>query len=186
FDTKITHSFTFYAGWKSVSEVEEVEIDDTDTDIINEKIIEETEDSENIIKVVIGSSEVVVQNNEGEFKYTIDAVPYIQTDSNSTLVPLRFVSTAVLRKDMEKADESSIVNWDSENKTVTITADSNVIQFTSGSSYMTVNGRQTLMANGVKAEITDGRMYVPFRALGEVLGAEVLWDEESKTALFKK
>ena len=49
---------------------------------------------------------------------------------------------------------------------------------------MIVNGTAQLMDNGVKAEITDARMYVPFRALGKALGVQVDWDSTSKTATY--
>ena len=40
------------------------------------------------------------------------------------------------------------------------------------------------MAYGVYAEIKDSRMFVPFRNLGEAVGAKVDWDAETKTAIF--
>ncbi len=40
------------------------------------------------------------------------------------------------------------------------------------------------MAYGVYAEIKDSRMFVPFRTLGEAVGAKVDWDAETKTAIF--
>ncbi len=50
---------------------------------------------------------------------------------------------------------------------------------------MIVNGKSIVMENGVKAEITDGRMFVPFRALGNALGVNVDWDADTKTAIYK-
>lgn len=50
---------------------------------------------------------------------------------------------------------------------------------------MIVDGTPVTMDNGVKAEITDGRMYIPFRALGEALGVEVDWDANTKTAIYE-
>ena len=49
---------------------------------------------------------------------------------------------------------------------------------------MNINGEDTYMENGVTAEIKDGRMFVPFRVLGEALGAEVNWDSNTKTAIY--
>ena len=40
------------------------------------------------------------------------------------------------------------------------------------------------MDNGVYPEIKDGRMFVPFRALGEAFGIEVNWDSNTWTASF--
>ena len=38
---------------------------------------------------------------------------------------------------------------------------------------MIVNGTEITMDNGVKAEITDSRKFIPFRALGQALGVAV-------------
>ncbi len=132
------------------------------------------------IKVTIGSNVVYVNENA----YNMEAVPYIQSESNSTLVPLRFVAVAIIGGNVDDADLSSIVTWYADTKTASITSGDNIISFTAGSSYMTVNGEQILMNNGVSAEITDGRMFIPFRALGEALGVSVDWDAESKTAIY--
>ena len=48
----------------------------------------------------------------------------------------------------------------------------NKIQFTAGSEYVTINGKSQKMAYGVYAEIKDSRMFVPFRTLGEAVGAK--------------
>ena len=40
------------------------------------------------------------------------------------------------------------------------------------------------MENNVKAEIKDGRMYIPFRALGKALDVNVTWEAETKTAIY--
>ena len=52
------------------------------------------------------------------------------------------------------------------------------------SNNMNVNGSTIAMANGVTAEITDGRMFVPFRALGQAFGVSVSWDADTKTAIY--
>lgn len=135
----------------------------------------------NDVKVSIGKNTVVI----GEDEYTMDAVPYIQASSNSTMVPLRFVAIAIGGGNVENADNSGIVKWDAVTKTATINADGNVIKFKDGSEIMTVNGRSVTMDNGVKAEIKDGRMYIPFRALGNALGVDVDWDAGTRTAIYK-
>ena len=50
---------------------------------------------------------------------------------------------------------------------------------------MVVNGVKSTMSNGTSAEICNGRMYIPFRVLGEVLGVDVEWDSNTKTAIYK-
>ncbi len=155
---------------------------ETTTDVI-ETTTEATTASviSNDVKVSIGSNTVVVGDNS----YTMDAASYIQASSNSTLVPLRFVAIAILGDDIENADNSSIIGWNAATKTASITANGNVIQFTANSNIMNINGNSVSMDNGVIAEITDGRMYIPFRALGNALGVDVDWDSDTKTAIYK-
>ena len=50
---------------------------------------------------------------------------------------------------------------------------------------MTINNNPQIMENGVKAEIKDSRMFIPFRALGRALGVQVDWNAETKTAIYK-
>ena len=49
---------------------------------------------------------------------------------------------------------------------------------------MTVDGVAITMDNGVLAEIVDGRMFVPFRALGQALGVPVSWNADTRTAIY--
>ncbi|MCD7854623.1 MAG: hypothetical protein LUG66_03295 [Clostridiales bacterium] len=140
-----------------------------------------TETSKNDIKISIGSNEIVIGDNSFE----IDAAPYIQAESSSTLVPLRFAAIAILGGNIEDSDTSDIISWDAVTKTAFISIGDNTIAFTAGSEYMTVNGTERVMSNGVKAEITDGRMFIPFRALGEALGVKVDWDANTKTAIYE-
>lgn len=42
---------------------------------------------------------------------------------------------------------------------------------------MLKNDKPTAIKNSVKAEITNSRMYRPFRALGKVISIEVNWDD---------
>ncbi|MCD8158499.1 MAG: InlB B-repeat-containing protein [Clostridiales bacterium] len=187
FSTKVTSSFTLYGGWKVSGEDES---EDTETEAKEETKEEESQTEtkesviEKIVKVVIGSTVVAVETDGKESKYTMDTAPYIQSESSSTLVPLRFVAVAVYGDEVDDADSSDIVAWDSATKTVSITVGNDLISFTAGSEYMSVNGKDVLMSNGVKAEITDGRMFIPFRALGEALGVEVDWDSTAKTAIY--
>ncbi len=120
----------------------------------------------------------------GDKTYTIDAAPYIQTASSSVMVPLRFAAVALMGDDPEAADASSLIGWDPETKTAFIYVGNKTISFTSESYEMTVDGRTSVMENGVKAEIKDGRIYIPFRALGSALGVKTDWDGETKTASY--
>ena len=133
------------------------------------------------VKVTIGKNIVEVGNKT----YSMDVAPYIQTSSNSTMVPLRFVALAIIGDDVEKADTSKLISWDATTKTATITVNNKSIEITAGSDKMIVDGISTTMEYGVKAEIKDSRMFIPFRALGKALGVNVDWDADTKTAIYK-
>lgn len=133
------------------------------------------------VKVTIGNKTVLI----GDESYEVDAAPYIQSVSNSTLVPLRFVALAIADGDIDDADNNESIIWDSVTKTATIIFDGKTIEFTAESDTMVIDGKLQTMENGVKAEITDGRMFVPFRALGNALDVNVEWEPNTKTAVYK-
>jgi hypothetical protein len=152
-----------------------------DGTVISENGTTTSTDNSNSVKVTIGSNKVSINGASCE----MDATPYIQSESSSTLVPLRFVALAISGDGVENADTSEIIAWDNDTKTATVTAGDRVVSFQAGSNNVSINGKATAMANGVKAEIKDGRMYIPFRALGEALGVDVAWDSNTKTASYK-
>lgn len=132
------------------------------------------------VKVTIGSKQVII----GTKAYDMDVAPYIQSSSNSTLVPLRFVALAIADGNIDDADNSENILWDNVSKTATIIFGNKTIKFTAGSNTMVIDGKSQIMDNGVKAEIKEGRMFVPFRALGNALGVDVEWDADTKTATY--
>jgi len=139
-----------------------------------------------VVKVTIGEKTIVV----GDENFEMDVAPYIQTSSDSTMVPLRFVMIAlgVDSDSVGSFDDSNKVSFDANTKTATIfyAAGTNMttIQFTAGSNTMLVNGAPIPMDNGVKAEIVDGRMFVPFRAIGKAINVTVDWDADTRTAIY--
>ncbi len=150
---------------------------------LSEKTTEATKEDNAIakeVRVSIGSNIISV----GDAEFIVDAVPYIQHESSSTLIPLRFVAIAISGENIVNADTSSIIGWDANSKTASVNAKGHTVSYTSGSNVMTVDGKAVTMDNGVKAEIKDGRMYIPFRALGNALGVKVDWDADTKTAIF--
>lgn len=134
------------------------------------------------VDIQIGQKSISVDNVDFE----TDGAAYIQAESNSTLVPIRFVAIALSGGDIDNADTADNIVWDAVSKTVTILAYDRIVEFNAGSNVMTVDGKAVNMDYGVKAEITDGRMYVPFRAIGEALGFDVQWNSETKTASYLK
>jgi hypothetical protein len=132
------------------------------------------------VNVQIGRESVIV---DGDKVIDIDTAPYIQAESSSTMVPLRAVSAA-LAGDTD-LDNSDVAEWDANNKVVTIHYGGKTIRFAVGSERIEVDGKSSVMDNGVVTEIKDSRAFVPFRALGEALGVEVEWVADTKTALYK-
>lgn len=151
-------------------------------------IVTETGTLDSTVKVTIGEKTILIDEKASD----MDVAPYIQASSNSTMVPLRFVAVAlgVDPNSITNPDESSKVSWDPNTKTVTIYygagTNQKIIQFTAGSNIMKVDASDIPMDYGVIAEIKDGRMFVPFRALGQALGVNVSWDADTKTATFNE
>lgn len=138
------------------------------------------------MKVTIGSTTAIIDGKE----VAMDVAPYIQANGN-TMVPLRFVTVALTGGDassVDAAQNSDKVSWDATTKTVTIFygagINQKIIQFKIGSPNMIVDGNSVPMENGAKAEIQNGRTFVPFRSLGQALGIPVSWDATTKTAVF--
>ncbi|GHU51254.1 hypothetical protein AGMMS49975_04100 [Clostridia bacterium] len=134
------------------------------------------------VRVSIGSESISINGKET----SIDTAAFIDPDSNSTLVPVRFVSTALLSA--ETTDKANAVQWDNEARTVTIYNGSRIIQFAIGSDQIIVNGVGSTMYSPdglpVKAVIRDERAFIPFRALGTALGVTVAWDADTQTAIY--
>lgn len=147
-------------------------------------VVTSTGTLDSVVKVTVGEKTISMNGTEAQ----MDVAPYIQASSNSTMVPLRFVSVALGVDDATKPDESSRVSYDPNSKMATIYfgsgANQKLIQFQAGSNKMTINGTAIGMENGVVAEIKDGRMFVPFRALGQALGVNVSWNADTRTAIY--
>ncbi len=126
----------------------------------------------NKVEVQIGAYTISVNGRS----VALDSPAYIQ-GAGSTMLPLRAVSQGVVGSD-------DCVSWDASAKTAVISYGGNTVSFTAGSDKAVINGKSVTMANGVKAEIVNSRMFVPFRALGEALGADVSWIADTKTAVF--
>ena len=138
-----------------------------------------TADVPNKVSVKIGSN---VMNVNGQ-EFILDTVPYIQQSSASTMIPLRAVSIA-LSEGYNGGGSENIVSWDQNTKTALINYKNKVLEFTANADHVIADGKKITMKGGVHSEITDGRMFVPFRALGEAFGINVNWDSSTWTASF--
>lgn len=104
------------------------------------------------IKIAVGDTEI-------EFP---DAKPFIDTN-NRTLSPIRAISEAA----------GFNVLWDGKEQKVTISKDENTIILYIGSPLVSVNEKAVTM--DTKAQLINGRTYLPVRFIGETLGFDVIW-----------
>ena len=102
---------------------------------------------------------------------SMDAPVYIK--EGRTMVPVRYLAYAF------GLDTSNVLYG---NSTATIIAGEKIIQVTVGSDIMTVNGSQVKM--DTKAELKDGRAYVPMKFIAAALGVTSTWDSATQTATF--
>ncbi len=114
-----------------------------------------------IIKMQIGNKRMFADNEAFDY----DVAPVIV--NNRTLVPIRFITESL----------GGEVKWNEETKEVTLNIDGKEIKMTIG---------ETLEKYGVAPVITDNRTFVPIRFVADELGAEVQWNDETKTVTIIK
>ena len=90
-----------------------------------------------------------------------------------TLVPLRSVFEAL----------GATVEWDNETRSVASVKGDVTVTLAVDSKEMTVNG--TVKTLDVPAQIMNDRTMVPVRAVAEAFGANVNWDNETRTVVIK-
>jgi len=95
-------------------------------------------------------------------------VPLVMQD-NRVLVPFRPIAEAL----------GAEVEWDAQTQTVIMTAGERTVELAIGSTTSLVDGEP--VAIDVAAGIYEEQTYVPLRFVSDALGAEVNWDNESKT-----
>ncbi|WP_411347405.1 family 10 glycosylhydrolase [Paenibacillus sp. WLX2291] len=98
-----------------------------------------------------------------------DAAPYITSDSNVTMVPLRLISENL----------GATIGWNQQTSTVTINSGKNKLVLTSGQPTATVNGTSVSLDTSV--QMKGGRVMVPLRFIGEGLGLTVGWNQGTQT-----
>ena len=86
-----------------------------------------------------------------------------------TLIPLRGV--------FEKLGYE--ISWDNNTKTAEFAKEGTIVKVTAGSGEFSVNGEN--IGLDVPAQIINGSMMLPLRAIGEATGLTVNWDGESKS-----
>lgn len=97
-----------------------------------------------------------------------DVIPIIK--EGRTLVPLRAIAQSM----------DAQVQWNSQSQTISLTQGSKAINLIVGDNKAFVDNQQITL--DVPATIVNGRTLVPARFISESLGAQVKWDQYSKTA----
>lgn len=99
------------------------------------------------------------------------------------------VKNAVARTSIETDEYTATVDWNEENRTVTVTGknekDEDVtIIVTIGAQYAKVNGEDVKL--DAPAFIENDRTYTPIRFISEHLGATVEWNESQQKIIITK
>ena len=124
------------------------------------------------ITATIGSGCVLAKSNDITVTYdgeniSFDVQPEIVDDR--VMVPMRTIFETFGAK----------VKWDSDTQTITAKKKSKTIQMTIGSSDMTKNDET--YSFDVSPIIEDGRTLIPIRAISDMLGLDVEWNEKNNT-----
>lgn len=114
------------------------------------------------------SQEVRVVLNGHEIEFPDQKALIIQ---GRTLVPIRFIVEAL----------GATIEWVDASSTAIIRSKGKEILLRMGSRLVTCDGN--LVEIDVPAQIIGGRTLVPLRFVSEILGAQVEWDEQSRSVL---
>ncbi len=130
--------------------------------------------------IIASMSAVSAQNNTPsvtvngvKLEFTDNVTPFIDEQSERTLVPMRDIFEAV----------GAVVQWDESTQTVIAVKDSSFVTLQIGSEKAFVNSEEKQL--DVKALIKDDRTFVPLRFVSEALGADVEWDNDNYTVVIK-
>ena len=98
-----------------------------------------------------------------------DARPFIDTQSNRTMIPVRFVAENLGCK----------VDWNGDLRVVYIQKNDTLIELKIGVLEAIVGGK--VISLDTKAVIKENRTFVPLRFVSEALGAFVEWNGDTRT-----
>ena len=98
-----------------------------------------------------------------------DVAPFVARSTGQTLVPVRALATAV----------GGTVEWEGETRTVRIVLGGQQIALTPGSTSALVDDRPVALSQ--PAVLWQGRTLVPLRFVAEGFGAQVTWDNATRS-----
>ncbi len=122
-----------------------------------------TEKAKTNIILTIGERDAVIDGKT----VSNDVAPKIVNDR--AMLPIRFIAEALGAK----------VEWFEDSETVKISDENMEISLAIGESFAMVNGERIDLDS--PSFIENDRTYLPIRFVTEKLGADVKWDDESKT-----
>lgn len=143
------------------------------------KRVETTDSLHHSVKVSIRSTILDYDGTE----YDMGTAPYIDEETNSSMVPLRYVITALYNRPNE-SDHSKYIIWNNEDKSVSVYINNNVLTFSASDSAVYLNSVQITKPNEYKIEIKDGRMFVYYRLLAKLTDTNPSFDSESLSIYF--
>lgn len=120
----------------------------------------------------LGIVDITVNVNGKEVVFP-DQQPYINANQR-TMVPVRFISESL----------GALVHWDYNTKTVTIKGTEDLIKLKMGDNKALVNDKTVTF--DTQAELKNDRVMVPLRFVSEVLGANVIWNNNTRTVEITK
>lgn len=100
----------------------------------------------------------------------LDVPPY--TENDRTFLPLRYAGIAL------GVDPDDIL-WDNNKQLVTLINENLLVQVTVGEAAVYRSGVR--IPTDVAAHLREGRVMVPLRAVATAFGAEVVWNQETRT-----
>jgi len=125
------------------------------------------------LTLVLGSTTMHVSDSAGTSRTETLEAPATLGAGNRTLVPIRAVAEAL----------GGEVTWNPTTRTATVTVGNNMLELTIGKSIALLNGAtKSIDADSkVVPVITNGRTMLPLRFVTESLGADVAFDQTTKT-----
>lgn len=131
-------------------------------------------------EVVVNKSAFTINSNSyvvNGVEKTMDVPAYISAEGR-TMIPVRFLSESL------GINSDNVIWTGGDQQTVTILDGNRIVQLKANSNEVMVNGAKFTIDG--KVEIKDGRAFAPVGEVARILGCDVTWDNETKTASFER